>query len=121
MSAAGTIKGLIDKLETYGFQCEAGPLNNSARWIELKRRALELDALRHAGDGGGEGEPVLVEDIYGHKTQVDVSEIINALSAFGPNRLTLFGQTITDLHRAVQSYREHHSGLSPAEERECGQ
>lgn len=29
---------LLDRIEAYGFECEAGPLKNCVEWIELKKR-----------------------------------------------------------------------------------
>jgi hypothetical protein len=35
---ARTVQSLFDRVEAYGFECEAGPLRNWAEWIELRRR-----------------------------------------------------------------------------------
>jgi hypothetical protein len=32
------VQSLFDRVEAYGFECEAGPLRNCAEWIELRRR-----------------------------------------------------------------------------------
>lgn len=34
-------KDLLDRLEAYGFECEAGPLENCVDWQELKRRLID--------------------------------------------------------------------------------
>lgn len=34
--ALARIERLIEKIETYGFECEGGPLTNCVQWIQLK-------------------------------------------------------------------------------------
>ena len=40
------IEPLFERVESYGFECEAGPLKNCVEWIELKRRVAEADRQR---------------------------------------------------------------------------
>jgi hypothetical protein len=36
-----SIRVLINSVEAYGFECEAGTLQNCAEWIELRRRLIQ--------------------------------------------------------------------------------
>jgi hypothetical protein len=38
---ATSVAEAIERIEQYGFQCEAGPLEQCQDWIELKRLARE--------------------------------------------------------------------------------
>jgi hypothetical protein len=33
-----SMRVLLNSIEAYGFECEGGPLQNCAEWIELRRR-----------------------------------------------------------------------------------
>ena len=48
-----TLQQLIDKLETYNFECEAGPLFLCVDWMKLKSQVLlEKELAEHCEDEG---------------------------------------------------------------------
>ena len=52
-----TLQEIIARLETYGFECQAGPLENCVDWHTLTARCAKLEeALKtiagYAGDNG---------------------------------------------------------------------
>lgn len=38
-----TISEIVEQLETCGYKCEAGPLENNVAFLELKQKAEDLD------------------------------------------------------------------------------
>ena len=44
-----TVRALVKKIESYDFECEAGPLKNCLSWIELQQLVWEdSDYEQHA-------------------------------------------------------------------------
>ena len=45
---------VIEKLEQYGFVCEAGPLELALPWEQLKEKAVRLEAIADAAENIGD-------------------------------------------------------------------
>lgn len=78
------MKDLIEKIEKYGFQCEAGPLSTCRDWIALKDAiTIERDALaaRVAGVGLTAEDIIELRDWNNTREDVTMSGRVNGACA----------------------------------------
>ena len=78
----GWIKALLDRIESYGFECEAGPLTYCKEWKEMAQHVKQASVSSETGESTGAAPEVSAQGASEGKVSPQMCDV--AASPFGP-------------------------------------